>query len=325
MLYLPDYLDRLQGAVQAALPLWGLPDDSRVALLTVSENATFAVTLPDGGRRVLRVYRPGYHARDELLGELAWIRALRAGGVVDTPDVYPGRDGSPLQQITVDAETRHIACFQHVDGAEPAGDGSALFAQLGKVAARLHLHSRDFALPNGARRKRWNYDGIIGPGAYWGDWRVHPDLTADGRALLERVDLRLRDRLAAFGEGADRFGLIHCDMRAANLIAQGDRIWVIDFDDCGLSWFGYDFAASVSFIEHDPALSALRDAWIAGYDSITPLDPETRGMLGDFVMLRRMQLTAWLASHSETPTAAQVGPGYADGTVALARDWLGDA
>ena len=41
-----------------------------------------------------------------------------------------------------------------------------------------------------------------------------------------------------------------------------------------------------------------------------------------FVMLRRMQLTAWIASHAETPTAQALGEDYARGTVALGVEYL---
>ena len=43
-----------------------------------------------------------------------------------------------------------------------------------------------------------------------------------------------------------------------------------------------------------------------------------------FIMLRRMQLTAWIASHAETPTAQSMGTGYTDGTVALAERYLAE-
>ena len=41
-----------------------------------------------------------------------------------------------------------------------------------------------------------------------------------------------------------------------------------------------------------------------------------------FVVLRRILLTAWLASHAEVPWARELGAGYTAGTVALADAWL---
>lgn len=45
-------------------------------------------------------------------------------------------------------------------------------------------------------------------------------------------------------------------------------------------------------------------------------------MIPNFVMMRRMQLTAWIASHAETPTAQSMGEAYVQGTVAMGRAFL---
>jgi hypothetical protein len=41
-----------------------------------------------------------------------------------------------------------------------------------------------------------------------------------------------------------------------------------------------------------------------------------------FVVLRRILLAAWLASHTEVPLAAQLGAAYTTGTVLLAQHLL---
>lgn len=323
MLYETDLLARLEANLQAHLPDWDIAPGATMRLLTISENATFLVE--DGARKlVFRVHRPGYHSRAEILSELAWINALRAEGVVATPRPIPGRNGALLQSFNDGATERFAVCFEHVAGAEPdaASDLPKWFGVLGAITARLHDHARRFALPDGFARKRWEFDTILGPRAYWGDWRAHPGLTADGRAVLERTAGILREKTAAYGQSPDRFGLIHCDMRAANLLVSDAMMSVIDFDDCGFSWYGYDFAASVSFIEHQPILPELHASWIEGYRGVAPLDPATEAALPQFVMMRRMQLTAWLASHPETPTAQELGQGFAGGTVTLAEAWL---
>ncbi len=326
MLYAADFLARLEAGVRSALPNWGMPETADVRLLTISENATYLVNGGGQGTLICRVHRPGYHSRNEILSELAWINALRADEVVPTPRPVPGVDGSLLQSFSDGTAERFAVFFEHVQGAEPNTDSDLphWFHHLGALTARLHAHSRRFVPPSPFIRKKWTFDTIIGPNAYWGDWRAASGIDAEGRAILERTATRLQHETAAFGEAPERFGLVHCDMRAANLLVDGDTMSVIDFDDCGFSWYGYDFAASVSFIELDPILPELRAAWIEGYLSTAPLDPATEAALPMFVMLRRMQLTAWLASHAETPTAEEIGPGFAQGTVALAEAWLSE-
>ena len=325
MLYDDAFTARLHAGLRRALPAWGFGPDTALTLLTVSENATFVATQPDGRRFVLRVGRPGYHDAAEVRSELDWIGALRAAHTIDTPAPVPCRNGAPVHCFDDGGEPRLVTCFEHVAGTAPDDSRPApdRFRTLGALAARMHAQSRSFRRPPGFRRKSWTWDTIIGPAARWGDWRAAPGLSQADRALLERAAGQLRHDTDAFGTAPDRFGLIHGDMRAANLIeGQDGRLWVIDFDDCGLCWFGYDFAASVSFIEDDPRLPDLMRAWIAGYRSVAPLSEAGAARLPMFVMLRRMQLTAWLASHAETPTARMLAPRYGAGTVALARDWL---
>ena len=51
----------------------------------------------------------------------------------------------------------------------------------------------------------------------------------------------------------------------------GRDLGVIDFDDCGFGWYMYDLAAAVSFIEHDPRVPELIDAWARGYRTVLEL------------------------------------------------------
>ena len=116
------------------------------------------------------------------------------------------------------------------------------------------------------------------------------------------------------------FGLVHADLRLANLLVNGRHLRIIDFDDCGFSWFLYDFATAVSFIEHEPHVPQLLRAWVAGSQEST-LGADAIAEIPTFVVLRRVLLTAWLASHAEVPLALG-GAGYTRDTVALAQALL---
>jgi len=317
-MYDAAFLAHLHHWLSAALPRWGLPVGTPLVLLNVSENATFLA----GGTLVLRVYRQGYHAPAEMRSELDWIAALRAAGVVRTPAPVPALDGTLLQAIPDGATLRHVVGFAPMAGAEPAGDLSARFLQLGAITARLHRHARGWAPPAGFARKRWDFETMLGARPHWGDWRAAIGLDAPGASLLAEVAQRLRQVLSAYGDAPDRFGLVHADLRLANLLADGTQLGVIDFDDCGFCWHLYDFAAAVSFMEHEPVVPALMRAWVAGYREVAPLGEADLAMLPVFVMLRRMLLTAWVASHAETPTAAALGADYTLGTVAMGRRFL---
>ncbi|XSG81505.1 MAG: phosphotransferase enzyme family protein [Methyloligella sp. ZOD6] len=326
MLYQDALLERLESGLRAAIPKWGLDEDTKVELLTVSENATYLAESSEGGKMILRVHRPDYHTEEEILSELAWVGALREDGIVETPRAIPSGDGDMLTSFSDGEATRFVAAFSFMPGKEPDADGDFVkwYGELGEINARLHAHAREWQKPPGFTRKTWNFDTIIGENALWGEWAAAPGLNQEGRAILDRTSALLRKQTDAFGTGEDRFGLIHCDMRPANLLIDGDRLGVIDFDDCGFSWYGYDFAAAVSFLEHEPYMPDLMAAWVEGYRRAAPLSREVAAALPMFVMLRRMQLTAWIASHGETPTAQSMGIPYTEGTVALGEAYLAE-
>jgi Ser/Thr protein kinase RdoA (MazF antagonist) len=322
-MYDPPFLEHLRNLLRPALPRWGWPEGAALSMLNVSENATFLAEA-DGRRLVLRAYRQGYHQPAEMESELAWITALRAAGVVETPAPVPGRDGRLLQVLPDGAVHRHAVAFAHMPGVEPQESGALepWFVRLGSITARLHAQGRGWQRPPGFTRKRWDFGTMLGDAPHWGRWQAAIGLDAAGAAVLARVADALRAELLAYGDGPERFGLVHADLRLTNLLVEGERLGVIDFDDCGFCWYLYDFAAAISFIEDDPVVPALMRAWIGGYRQVDPLAAAEVRMLPSFVMLRRMVLTAWLASHAETPTAQALGAGYTDGTVALGLRYL---
>ncbi|MBH0237752.1 phosphotransferase [Methylobrevis sp. L22] len=313
--------------VAAGAGRWGLSPRTDVRLLNISENATFLLDDPEEGRRlVLRLHRIGYHTAAEIHAELAWIDALRAGGVVETPAPLAATDGTRVLTLGSPGglPPRQAVAFDFVPGREPAPSDELgpWFQRLGAVTARMQAQARAWQRPDGFVRKRWDFDAMIGSRPYWGRWQDGLGLDPAGRALIGRAAELIAARLDRFGSGPDRFGLIHADLRLANLLVDGDRLTIIDFDDCGLSWFAYDFAAAVSFFEHDPVVPALMQAWTAGFRSVAPLGDDVVAELPVFVMLRRILLVAWIASHAETPTAQEMGVPYTQQTLAMAEDLL---
>ena len=333
---------RLEAIARDALRWHGIGPDAVLTLLNVSENATYAVDDPATGERsVLRVHRPGYHTRAAIESELAWIAALRAEHVVATPEVLPTGQGELVCVGThPDGEERHVVRFAWVPGQEPAGlrlvDD---FRALGAVTARLHAHARQWRRPAWFTRFTWDYDTSIGERGHWGRWQDGMAVGPAEHAVLARLDDMLRRRLAAFGSGADRFGLVHADMRLANLIVDLDDhtatgtgldgpsvpardVTVIDFDDCGFGWYLYDLGSSLSFIEDDPRVPELVDAWVAGYREVGELSPDEVAELPTFVLLRRLLLVAWIGSHSDTELAQSMGAEYTRGSCDLAEQYL---
>jgi Ser/Thr protein kinase RdoA (MazF antagonist) len=294
-------------------------------LLNISENATFLVSDPTADRStVLRINRPGYHSRLAIESELAWIRALREADVVRTATILPAtNDSLVVIGRHVDGEERHVVLFEWIPGAEPAQDRLVKdFEELGVIAARLHQHARTWQRPNWFTRFRWDYDSSIGQLGHWGRWQDGMGMGRDAHTVLARLDSLLRDRLETFGTADDRFGLIHADMRLANLLVDESSVTVIDFDDCGFSWYLYDLGSSLSFIEDHRDVPQMIDSWLRGYRSQSPLSREDEAEIPTFVLLRRLTLVAWIGSHSETVLAQEMGEEFTRVSCDLAEDYL---
>ena len=306
---------------------YDLPDDATVSLINWSENFTYRVDAPaSGGKWALRVHREDYHSRQGIACELAWMKALREDAGVPTPIAVAGKDGAAIQDVISAGvpRPRHCVLFDWLEGHEPdeSGDLLAPFEELGEISARLHRHAKAWARPEPFERLIWNYDTMLGDRPNWGPWQDGMGLDAEKLALFERFSAAMKRRLEAFGQGPERFGVVHADIRLANLLVDAQGTRVIDFDDCGLGWFMYDFGTAVSFIEDRPDVPDLADAWVRGYRRVAELSKEDEAEIPTFVMLRRLLLVAWIGSHSATELAQDMGVDYTEKTVALAEAYL---
>ncbi|CAA0101542.1 Stress response kinase A [Mycolicibacterium vanbaalenii] len=318
----PDH----QRYARAALPAYGRDPDSELCLLSLSENATYLVTGDEP--MVLRVHRPGYHSLDGIRSELSWMTALRTQTPVATPELIPARDGRDVVAALVGEHMLHVDAVTFIEGCTAEERPEAVgFDELGRLCAHMHSHVQSWSMPEYFSRFRWDVEATLGPAARWGNWREAPGLTSDGAAAVERAAAQVATALAEFGQESDRFGLIHADLRMANLmINPGGRggITVIDFDDCGWSWYLADLGAVVSFIEHTPEAERMIAGWLRGYREVRPLPGGHLDMIPTFVMLRRLMLTAWVASHADADAAIAFTDGFAPGTVDLAERYLTD-
>lgn len=324
---LPQSFAHLVPFVETQLSLWALPPTARVTPLNLSENVTFLVDA-EGDKSILRLHRPGYHTPAAIESELAWMTALGRDTCLAVPCPRPGRNSEVVQsaQVPNTGETRDMVLFEFIDGAAPSETDDLIpqFRTLGELAATTHAHVETWQRPPGFERLSWDLDAIFGPTPIWGRWQDAPGVTPERHRILAHTEERIRERLSQYGRAHDRFNLIHADMRLANLLVSPNVTRLIDFDDCGFGWFLYDFAAAVSFIEDDPRLPALKEAWLAGYTPIRDLSDVDLAEIDTFIMLRRMALLAWIGSHSEAPEPQALAPHFAAGTVALAENWLSE-
>jgi Ser/Thr protein kinase RdoA (MazF antagonist) len=326
-------LDRVSAAgigdmtdlARVACRQYGIPPGCGLREYPLTENWTFRIEAEPADPAVLRIYRPGGRSPAEILSELAWMNAIRQDYGALVPGIIRTPSGGQVLELVRDPPLGpcYGVMFTCAPGCEPPErELAAWFPQLGAITARLHRHARSWAPPPWFRRPRWDLATTLGDRPHWGPWQASVTDPAERRQtqrLAEVVTARLRE----FGAGPGRFGLVHADLRLANLLVDRDRITVIDFEDCGFSWYLYDLACALTFNEGRADAGDLVAGWVDGYRQVEHLSPEDETEIGTFLMLRRLMLSAYAGLRHDTGLAAEMRErGYSAETCALAEPYL---
>lgn len=273
----------------AAARLWG---GTITRLIKNRENAVFDMALPTG-RAALRLHRVGYQSLPAIRSELWWVAALAAAGVA-VPAPQPALSGDLA--ITL-PHGRICSAIAWVEG-EALGEADVPFTAplatliarhhaLGALLAQVHAATSQLALPDWFTRARWDRDGLTGENPFWGRFWEHPCLRPAEAAELQAIRTILRDWLSALPQ--PDIGPIHADVLRENVLVDGTRLSLIDFDDSGIGYRLYDLGTALSQNLEEPHYPALRDALIAGYGRATVEQVEF------FTLARTLVSVGWAA------------------------------
>ncbi|WP_051575254.1 phosphotransferase enzyme family protein [Sporolactobacillus terrae] len=312
-----------------ALANYAIDPRAVVRPLNYSENVVYLIEERVSKTRfILRVGKPDYHNNGEVEAELAWMSIVKKESKIEIPDVVKGINGKYVQKLLSDESDAIYYCvlFTFLSGQSLDDDLNALpiyFEQIGEIAAEFHnINSKNLIKLGDFKRPVWNYETTLGVDAKWGRWQEGLGIDDQKMNVFQRVADIIQKRLERFGVNDDRFGLIHADLRTVNLLAEGEKLKVIDFDDCGFSWYLYDLAASLSFIEHMDYVPKLVKLWLSGYRKHRYLSLEEEHEIPTFIMMRRLALLGWVGSHSDTETAKEMGRDFTIQTERLAKHYL---
>jgi Ser/Thr protein kinase RdoA (MazF antagonist) len=224
-----------------------------------------------------------------------------------------------------DGQTYYVVIFAWIQVAQPdlKTDLIPSFRRLGRITAQLHRHSRTWRRPAWFQRQVWDHEGMIGVNGHWGHWQNGLNVRSEAVPTIADAVSQIAHDLREYGQDDDRFGLIHADLRLTNLLLDGDQTRVIDFDDCGFSWFMHDLAAAMGFHEHHPDVPEWAESWLAGYAEVNALSKADRAVIPGLIVQRRLQLLAWSGTHADTETAKACDAQWFDDTVSLCDRYLG--
>lgn len=302
---------------EAALAHWG-GARTPPRLVVDRENAVFDVTLRSGARAALRLHRAGYRSPAAIAAEMGWTARLAEAGF-PCPRPIPGENGSLLARAP-DGRAASVVAWVDAPPLARRGPTPDAFRKLGALIARLHAET-DALAPDTGALPSWSGEALLGERPAWGRFWEHPDLTPDESRFLQTVRAEARARLDALPD--PDLGPIHGDVLLDNVLEDGPRLWLIDFDDSGVGHRGYDLGtALVAHAEREdyPDLAA---ALVAGYASRRGNGARVAAELPLFVMLRALASCGWVLSR--TPPGDARRRIYADRAVRLAERWLARA
>lgn len=311
-------------AAYKAASLWA--KNPHVELIYYSENHTYKVT-SNKISTILRVSRVKYHTLSQIRSELEWIDAISKNTQLFVANPIASLLGNMLETVELDNGQKFVCCmFEYIHGVTPKFDNLLdsvpLFRELGYKTAILHNFCKTNCKISSLDRPEWNFETTISENAKWGSWKSFDGFNEQQIEILDRAKNIVEQNIAAYGCSAENFGLIHSDIRFANLIKTSKDVCIIDFDDCAFSWYMYDVACSLSFIEDDINVSKLAQAWIDGYTNHSSLDKKDIQIIPTFIMMRRLQLTGWLASHEDSDPVPEFKKGWIEGTIKVAQLYL---
>jgi Ser/Thr protein kinase RdoA (MazF antagonist) len=271
-------LGTLSGAIQSRmtepttiLERYGV-HNATLEALGDTQNVNHRVLAQDGTHFLLRCHRVATHSTAMLESELIWLEYLSAAKF----DVQ--RPQRTLEgQLILELGGERYSLLSWLEGDTLELLNAVQAEQAGALMARLHTAALIFTPPPGFTRPR--YDA------------AHLERTLETLRTLPWLesDIPLFERAATHASSAfadsSGWALVHADLHAGNVLWDGTRIKVIDFDACGFAPLGFDIATALGYLEDDE-----RDTFLRGYESIRPL-PEHFAL-----ERRRFTIAEWLTN-----------------------------
>lgn len=210
-----------------------------------SANHVFRV-LHDGRTRYLRLAPASERPSPAIHAELDFVlHAARAGVVVARP--LPSTQGLLVEEVPDRDETYHAVLFDNLEGRghDLSELDSPMIRAWGRTLALLHLASE--TLPGPAARSEWR------------------DVVFAALELLPPGETTAADALQAGLEAlpVEDHHLLHGDLELDNLLWDGGRPQVLDFDGAVYGPFALDIAIALTDVLHGPA--AERDERVSRF------------------------------------------------------------
>ncbi|GAA1209313.1 aminotransferase [Rhodoglobus aureus] len=246
-------------------------------------------------RTLLKISNPATTKAELEAQSLAAAHLAARDPSIRVPLTRTGRDGTVVQQLSVDGQQLHARLLDFVDGT-PLSGGRYLSPHavraIGALAARVAVAFADFDAPGIERTNQWD---LRRASAVLDALLPHVDDEALRARLREASDAAW-EQVSSLSAGLP-IQTIHGDLTDDNVVSNdaltGIPDGIIDFGDINHSWAVGEIAITVSSLLHHAGAtlpSVLRA--VTTYHSIRPLSLAEAEALWPLVVLRSTILVA---------------------------------
>jgi len=116
--------------------------------------------------------------------------------------------------------------------------------------------------------------------------------------------------------------MIHADFAPENILVDGDRLRLIDFDDAGFGWHVFELATSLFFIIEEPYFEQAKESFISGYHKHREMSDDSLKNLDLIMLARSLTYIGWMHTRSYTETAKELTPWLLDLSSRLIKNYL---
>ena len=278
-----------------------------------SENTVFKVEGLDGNTYALRVHRKGYHDLEELNSEHVWTSSLSNAGLL-VPEAVVTRSGEAYTSVSFlnSSEYRYVGLVKWIEGTIlndlildlEEKDVSDLYESLGKVVAKFHKATIAWEEPKDFKRHSFDTDGFLGSKPFWGRFWEAQNATTSEREQLSVIRNNITEILFKLPRDINSFGMIHADLHSKNVLIQGKNLSVIDFDDSGFGWYGFDLAVAIwdrlDFTATGCHFDIAYKSLIRGYIEERPNAKDIIETIPTFLLMRTLMLIRWIEDRPES-------------------------
>ncbi|HEX7062259.1 MAG TPA: serine/threonine protein kinase [Woeseiaceae bacterium] len=277
----------------------GFVPDGRFLALSSYENRVYRVGIEDDQPIVAKFYRPARWSDAAILEEHRFTLELAAR---DIPVVPPfERDGGTLHH----SGPFRLAVFPCRGGRAPELDRPGVRRQLGRLIARIHLEGE---------RRPFGHRPVIDVESYGHEsarYLVEAGfIPRELVATYQGVVAHLLENVAACFDraGGVRTLRLHGDFHVGNVLADGEALFIVDFDDVRSGPAVQDLWMLLAGGREEQA-AQLAEV-LAGYEEFRRFDARELHLVEALRSLRILHYAAWIARRWEDPAFRTAFPWF---------------